>query len=157
METTENSLQESVAEIVLEEVTEELESAWKGLWHNASITFPDQLDDDECEEFWERLSDHTRMVIEFLEESIYEEFKERLTLYTYGRSGATIAPDELMTRHSAHGYGSYGDRWDNGGDAVEQLEVACEDLAIIQFIDKAVRAEAAYIPEWWKEELENAA
>ena len=143
------------------------ESEWKDMHHNASISgsYPDfesEALSSEFHEWW--LGDHTSMLIEFLHDIIKERFGYDLKFYSYGRSGATIAPDEWMNARGGNGFGGWNEKnWDDTDPTDEESiedqkaqyrEVIKNNISIIKcmrYINTYWKAEAEYIPKAWKE------
>lgn len=144
-----------MARMTLEEVREAAYKAWQGLHHNASLrgAFPDVQNSFEDELFWSVLGEETSCWIRDLQEDIKERWGFELTFYQYGRSGATIAPDEWMTAAPCGSFGSLKSEVLEPGYGIAGLEEynhACAVLKCLEYIRTYWEAQAADIPGWWE-------
>ncbi|MFA5323717.1 MAG: hypothetical protein WC373_13680 [Smithella sp.] len=135
----------------------ELEQAvyeeWHNMHHNASIRrFPDFQNEYEEHLFWETLNEDVSLWCEDLQAWIEEKYGERLTFYSFGRSGATIAPAEYMLPAGGNLFGGLSLTVDEGLDGYNQLKHA---LAMFREINRYWADAAANIPEWWKDMKEG--
>ena len=151
------------AKKLTEQLLPEIEKEWKKFYHNASIDFPDIENDKEWERFWDCLGDHCGHEIEYLQEYIEEKWGYKIEIYQHGRGGATVYPE--LEGSCGRGYSRNLDLdkivcWDDferNEDEPEYCEwdsaykQAKDYLEIFKFINEAARAEAKYIPEWWKD------
>ncbi len=155
------------AKKLTEQLIPELESEWQAMYHNAAIhgSWPD-IDGDsdkEWEWFWECLGDHASMCIDDMQEWIKEHWDREIEIHHIGRGGATIYPN--IGSSWSRGFPSFDiydviededDYWDGDEDDpdydywTESLRTIKEYLEIFKFINKTVKAEVKYIPEWWK-------
>jgi hypothetical protein len=140
------------------------------MWHNASLpcNWPSFVNDEESQRFWYCMGDEVHYLVQDLTSDIEDDFDLKLTIYSWGRSGATIAPDGF----SYHGnYGSFsntlntdkivcpGDYEDlddpsyTGGDSwVDALKIAQRHLGAFKYINTVVRRSAqGDLTHWWEE------
>ncbi len=136
------------------ELEKKVEAEWNNLHHNAKIhTFPEFQNDYEYELFMECLCDERGICISDLVWEIEAEWGYKLKFYQYGRSGATIAPDDWMGECNYGGNGFGGCNFipynysNEDGDLNNRLAVLEH---INEYWDKCVEN----IPTWWKETKE---
>lgn len=141
---------EIVEESVRESLIGEIEEEWGDLHHNASLisSWPDFENDYELELFWNVLNDEGSWLLEEAEQDIENEFGVAVKLYSYGRSGATIAPDKWMSRSCCGGFGGLVDI------SYEEVEYLDTMLAVLRYINKSVKDFCENIEEWWKDTKE---
>ena len=141
---------EIVEESVKESLIEEIEEEWENLYHNASLhNWPDFENDYEAELFWNVLSDEGSWRLEEAEQEIETKFGVEVKLYSWGRSGATIAPDKWMAPCCCGGFGGL---VDISYEEVEDLDAM---LAVLRYINTQVHDFCNHIDEWWKDVKEQ--
>lgn len=159
-------LREVAAKKLAEQVMGEIETEWRKMYHNASIQkYPDIELDEEWEMFWGVLGDNVQFELEWIQGWIKDETGLDMELYTWGRSGATVAPAMICKR----AYSRDLDPMDliesyYLEDPMEEEFIQTEWVAAyqdlknylkaFQIINKAVKGFCEGIPEWWKETKE---
>ena len=168
------NLREIAAKKLAEQALDACEVEYKQLWHNDSLrgNWPDWETDAEHDAFWECLGDAVSCLIKDLQDEIQEQTGLTMRLYTWGRGGATIAPDGFSDSH--HHFNNYLNRdlvidwWDyeklestyyldESEDAAtewaEAYKAVQSHLAAFKLINERVRAEAGQdLAAWWTEE-----
>lgn len=168
------NLREITAKKLIEEVElPAAEEAWSNMYRNAHLFaqasdgYPDLEGEREHQMFWDWLGDRVCMEVDWLQETIYEDYDLDLKLYQYGRSGATIAPDS--GKFAGMGIGNHFNReldpeaiicWDD----YEYLDEECNEpewsdaytevvnyRKAFEFINETVRAGVREIPTLWAE------
>lgn len=163
------------------EVRGKLEDESRRMYHNGSIREWPDIDDEDYdyfwEWFWEWLGDQARSWIDQTEDDIYEKWKERITIHTWGRGGATFAPDEFLTNKHARSYPGIESLFEQEfhsfddtdkerewflseiddekpyiEDAESYFEQDKERLEIVKFINDSVEEGVKCLPEAWEEE-----
>jgi len=146
---------------------EELEAAiyeeWGDLHHNASmsrvlyggsgIDFQNEYEEHlffsvvsmETSDFW----------IDDLTEQVRMEFGYDLKFYSYGRQGATIAPDTWKRPSACNSFAGF----DSSilpceGDGFEQYNEFYRVLKTLRFINEYWRVVVNDLPNWWRETKE---
>jgi len=83
-------------------------------------------------------------------ERISEDFGITTTIYSCGRSGATLYPDgDWCNDYRRNLDISYFD--DVYGNWIEAHKKTTNFLGMLKLINEYVKSEAEYIPEWWKD------
>lgn len=132
-------------ELKIEKLQEAIQEEWGNLHHNASIRFPDIQNDYESELFWDCLGDNNHWALDDLKDEIKEKFGFDWHFYSYGRSGATIAPNEPMAAAACDGFGGLKDDYYYEEDE-EELQNLLDALTLI---NKRTKEYCRAVPEWW--------
>jgi hypothetical protein len=166
------NLRETAAKALLQETEiPALEEAWRNMWHNASFSqpdgwyLPDFASDQERDSFDCWLEIEAGLALHFLEEDIAEQFCIDMKLYTYGRSGATVAPDAGKYAAYCLRYGVYSRHFDlaailewgefedleEAGEPEwsEALEFVTAHRKAFEYINDCVRGFIRAIPDAW--------
>lgn len=124
---------------------------WANGHHNASISryFPDFQNEYEGELFWNVLGDYVIYWIEDLQETIKENFGYDWKFYGYGRSGATIMPDDLKRASACNSYAGIKEE-----RIPEDYKGMLNLYNALKYINKHWNDTARGIKEWWEETKE---
>lgn len=145
---------------LLDDLIDKAKGEWESMWHNGSIRdFP--YEDDEADIFWDWLGDEAHTTIVDMEMYIHDEFNLDWKIYTWGRGGATFAPDVpgMGRNYSRHAL-DLENQFDfyyleklSDTEEAEQLKEWCSDakrwLDALKFINETVKSAVACIPEAW--------
>jgi hypothetical protein len=138
--------------MTLDELQRALPEAWHRMHHNASLLhyLPPFRNAYEEDLFWRVLNDILPEWLRNIEEGIAQRFGEHLKLYSYGRSGATIAPHEWMCPAPMSNFGglNWGAIYD-GPRGLDAYNCYRRALAVIRYINEAVHDLCTDIPHWW--------
>lgn len=142
---------------ILKDVIDKAQGEWENLWHNGRLkSFP--YEDDESELFWDWLNDEARFMIEDIQDQIYEKWGFNWTIYSWGRSGATFAPDiEHMGRYFNSKALDLNDKLgiDDESEDVDEIkswiESAKEYHEALKYINETIRSCVSGIDESWNE------
>jgi len=137
--------------LTIEELRDAVEAEWINMHHNASIGshFPDFQNGYEEDLFWYCLRDDVEETIDKLQDLIQEKFGEKLTLYPYGRQGATIAPEEYMRPAACGNFGVL--RLGDCGDGLEGYNELYRVLRMFKEINNFWEEAVTHIPRWWQD------
>lgn len=137
------------------ELTRKVYAEWKELHHNATLLreFPELQNQYEVQMFWDCLADEISWRCSELSGRIKEKFGMELTFYSYGRSGATIAPHEWMhpaacnsfgglDLEKAIGFAEYG---------LERYNALRKALKVLEYINEFWKTACEGCADWWKE------
>lgn len=166
----------NLREIAFKKLTEELlgacEEEYRQMYHNARLTgnaFPDFANDEEMQAYYDLQSDELSILIDDLKEDLKNDFGMEWKIYTYGRMGATIAPDGFSSAcHNSFNCTLDRDTivnsWDlpddemllagdDGPDAwTDAYHTAKAHLEAFQYLNRQVRSwAAADLCAWWEE------
>lgn len=136
------------------QLDDRIRAAWKDMHHNASIArfYPDFRNDYESELFWSWLGTEVATHADHIETVLAKKFCISTKVYSAGRSGATMYPEEF---HRSIGCGSFGTfKWDYFhrrfvSDAAELRERA-NVASALEWFNGYWRREAAKVTARWK-------
>jgi len=136
-----------------QEIIEECYREWDRLWHNASLVryLPEMKNEYEEYLFWLCLCTRRSRACKNLSGMIEERYGWKLTFWSYGRNGATIAPGEWMGPAACNDFGGFAS-WkvlEGVGSGLEGYNYDREVLAILRWINRYWRGTAEHIGEWW--------
>lgn len=135
------------------EVIEACYDEWREMHHNASLSrrLPDFQNEYEYHLFWSCLGDETHWAIEDLSEQIEEKWGWKLKFYSYGRQGATIAPDKWMLPPACNSFGGFAAHkaLENLSSGLEGYNHDRQVLAVLEFINNYWEKQVEYCSEWW--------
>lgn len=116
--------------------------------HNASLAryYPNFQNDYESDLFWNCLDDELSFLIEDLHEAVKEKFDYDWKFYQYGRSGATIAPNELVGPAPCNNFGGF--NWDAMPEDYHEMQKL---LKAMQFVNEYWKESVKNVNEWWKD------
>jgi hypothetical protein len=167
------NLREIAAKKLTEILLGQCEDEYRAMYHNGSLrgTWADITDDREQEDYYfyqgEEISDMIRNLVDEIKETWGLEFK----IYSYGRGGATFAPDGFSNCGNGHHFNNtldpdkIVDTWrmpdpmlegEDFGEWTEAYKTAKDHLAAFKLINERVRAAAAMdMAQWWEETKEG--
>lgn len=164
------NLREIAAKKLTEQLLSDCEEEYHAMWHNGSIrgNWPDIERNEEWESFWSQLAFEVEAMVSNLQDEIKETWGLTFNIFSWGRSGATIAPDNF----SFYGNGRHFNRTLDLGKIVdfsyyeeheeeqspagdwwtEAYKTAKDHLAAFNLINDRVAAGAGTdLAEWWEE------
>ncbi len=140
------------------ELLERIETEGRRMHHNATLSGVRLDFANEYEEhlFWDVLGDSVADWCDDLSGWIEEVTGFRLKFYSYGRNGATIAPDDWLNPAPGGDFGGVSfDKMGVGGyaegDALERYNHTRRVLRALMMINKYWQAQAKDMPRWWSE------
>ena len=131
-----------------DELYDAIRQEWSNMHHNASISgsFPELQNDYESKLFWDVLGDEVSFWIQDLKELVKEKFGYDWDYYSYGRMGATIAPDDIKAASAGNSFAAI------RSEAIpDDYNEMYELYNALKFINEYWKNTAENIPEWWKE------
>ena len=147
----------------IKELEEAIYEEWGQLHHNASmsrvlygskgIDFKNEYESNlffslvgmETSDFW----------IDDLTEQIKEKFGYDLKFYSYGRQGATIAPDDWKNPSACNSFAGFNSSvLPDTGCGLEDYNEMYNILNTLKYINKYWSGVVDYLPEWWKDNKE---
>ena len=146
----------------IKELEEAIYGEWGNLHHNASMSRVlyrskgiDFKNEYESELFFSVVGMNTEMWIENLTDMIKEKFDYTLKFYSYGRQGATIAPDTWMRSAACNGFGGF-DSYvlPQYGYGLDDYNEMYSILNTLRYINTYWNGVVDHLPEWWKETKE---
>jgi hypothetical protein len=167
------NLREIAAKKLTEQLLGNFAEEYKRMWHNARLTgnsFPDFANDEEQEDYYNCINDELGRMIDDLQEELKEQFDVDWKIYTWGRMGATIAPDGFSTHGNGSSFNQSLDTstivntWDLPDDDMllagddgpatwtDAYHTAKAHLEAFQYINKEVLSwAAADLVAWWED------
>lgn len=140
-------------------VIPELKKQWDRLHHNATLLYdmPD-YDEEEAEFFWDWLKDVIHFGVEDMTKYIQDTWELDWSIYQWGRSGATIAPDCYYKGFEKFIY-SFGlmndglvvDIPEGPEDLCASYKGTIKALAALKYINEEVNRGVKSIKFWWEE------
>jgi len=135
-------------EAVHNDLCDAVRAEWKRCHHNARLpSLPYEDGDDEI--FWDLLGRAARKACGELSWHIANTYGVSLTFYSYGRSGATIAPHEWMGPIGGNHFGGLRSGILEWRDDLSSLLEARQTLEILEHINAFWQAKAATVNSWW--------
>jgi hypothetical protein len=166
------NLREIAAKKLTEILLGQCEDEYRAMYHNGRLTgnWADIDNEKEQEDFYfyqgEEISDMIRNLVDEIHETWWLDFK----IYSYGRMGATFAPDGFSSSSYGHGFNptldpdKIVDTWRMPEPETEDYDsedwayayrTAKDHLAAFKLINERVRSAAAMdMAEWWAETKE---
>lgn len=156
-------LRQQVAKTLLDEALEECAEQWRKMHRNAHLrgNLPDIESDREWELFWDWLNDDAGLLIQDIQEVVKRRWGFDWRIYSWGRQGATWAPDGILPGMHRHfntnldpgcilDMGEY-ERLEEGGDPqwILAYETARNHAAAFSYLNNVVRTAAQGVSEWW--------
>jgi len=142
-----------------EDVAADIVEQEREMWHNASLLHT-SIDDDELgDKFETALELYVREWVGEKEREILEKFGRSVSVYQYGRGGATISIDGFYSETYRRGASDANIRYFDNDDLDEEELIAyynedVQTLAILEWLDEKVRETVRGLPEWWVGERE---
>jgi hypothetical protein len=161
-------LRQAAARVLTESILGQCAEEYRQMWHNATIrgTWPEITNNQEWKVFWDALNDAVHFLIQDLETEIKTRFNLNFKIYTWGRSGATIAPEGFSPPYFQHfnpaletfmlvnpknycdpeGDTAAGEYW------IEALGMVRRHYAAFAYLNQQVRAAAkSNLKVWWED------
>lgn len=169
------NLREIAAKKLTEQLLSDCEEEYRAMYHNGRLrgNWPDFANDQEHEDFYFYLGQEIEDMIRNLQDEIEETYNVTVRIHSYGRGGATFAPDGFSNCDNGHHFNNtldpdlIVDWWDyekrethlDGDepmtDWVEAYETAKNHLAAFKLINERIRKAAAIdMAQWWEETKE---
>jgi hypothetical protein len=168
------NLREIAAKKLAEILLGQCEDEYRAMYHNGRLTgnWADIDNDKEQEHYYFHQGEEIRFLTENLEYEIKDTWGLEFKIYSYGRGGATFAPDGFSNCGNGHHFNrtldpdkivceedyqdpeTYSDQ-ECGDSWVDAHKTAKDHLAAFKFINERVRSAAAMdMAQWWAETKE---
>jgi hypothetical protein len=135
-----------------DELVRAIYNEWGNLHHNASMSgyFPDFQNEYESHLCMTMIGEDALCFVRELSEAVEEKFGYKLTFCSYGRGGATIAPNEWMGPAPCNNFGPLKSGLLEGFGGLEAYNNDYRILMTLRFINQYMREALEGLKDWWE-------